>query len=489
MPNPRHNRTFTPTFATALTSALATALTIPACTVGPTYEPPDIQTPDTFRFATEGVLDATDTKWWSAFNDPILDDLINEALQSNLDVRIAASRVDEFAARIGIQRSAAFPQIDADASAARTQNSREAGIGATGGPRVSEFFEANLNVGWELDIFGRVRRATDAAIADTLAAEEVRRGIILSLVTSVATSYIGLLSLDQQLAISQQKLQTRQDTLELFELQFEKGVISRLELAQIRSELERTAATIPQLQREIAILENALSVLLGRPPGTIDRAPSLATLSTPPVPAGLPSELLTRRPDLREAQANLIAANERIGLAVANFYPRFALTASMGLASSDLTNLFDLSATTYTLAAGVAAPLFTAGLLENQLNVAQAQEQQALDIYRATVLTALRESEDALVTRTTTIEESAAQQRQTQALAEYADLAQRRYDNGFVGYLEVLDAERDLFDAELQQTRLQASLLSSLIAIYKSFAGGWVTLAEHTADQPPSPPQ
>jgi multidrug efflux system outer membrane protein len=465
-------------------------LALSGCRVGPGYERPELPRHESFRTPAGDSLDAADKAWWTGFSDGVLDDLIAEALRENPDIRIAASRVEEFAARIGITRSAAFPQIDSDGSGGRAQQSREIGVGAAGGPRIADFFEANLNVGWELDVFGRIRRATDAAVADTIAAEEVRRGVILTLVSSVATSYIGLRSLDEQLAIARRVLDTRRETVRLFELQFEKGVISRLELAQIRSELERTAATIPALERDIAVLENALSVLLGRPPGPVMRGADLADLTPPVVPAGLPSELLLRRPDLRAAEQNLIAANARVGAAVADFYPRFALTGSLGLASSDLSDLLSSPATTYTLAAGLTAPIFTAGLLENRLAVAEAVERQALDAYRGAVLTALREAEDALVTRATTADEAEAQARQVAQLARSADLAMRRYDNGFVGFLDVLDAERTLFDAKLQQARLRASLLVSAVGIYKAFGGGWVAIAESISDaEIPSDPQ
>lgn len=462
--------------------ALAAALAAAGCRVGPEYEPPELPAPasDRFRFAADDARETADTAWWGLFDDPVLDALVDEALRSNLDLRVAAARVEEFAARIGIARSSAFPRADYDAGAGRTQQSREIGVGRLG-PRISEFFEANLNVGWELDVFGRIARSTDAAVADTIAAEELRRGLILSLVSSVATSYIGLRSLDRQLDIAAQKLATRRDTVRIFTMQFERGVISRLELEQIRSELERTAATIPAIEREIATLENALSVLLGRPPGPIARGLDIDALAAPPIPAGLPSDLLRRRPDLREAEQRLIAATERVGVAVADFYPRFSLTASLGLASDELSQLFTASAGTYSLAAGVLGPIFTAGLLENQLGVAEASERQALETYRAAVLTALREAEDALVTRSTTAEESAAQSRRVDALAQYAGLADQRYDNGFVGYLEVLDAERDLFDAELERVRLRASLLGSVVGVYKAFGGGWVEIAERRA--------
>ncbi len=446
--------------------------------MGPGYAGPPAVVGESFRFASELGAGDVDAAWWSGFGDPVLDGYIAEAVANNRDLRVAAARVEEFAARIGLTRSSAFPQIGYDGSGGRVQSSREIGAGAAGGPRVSEFFEANLNVGWEIDLFGRIGRLTDAASADTVAAEEARRGLVLSVVSSVAASYVALLSLDEQLAVSRQKLGTRRETVELFELQLEKGVISRLELEQIRSEMERTAATIPALEREIALLENALSVLLGRPPGAIARGLGLDELGSPAIPSGLPSDLLLRRPDLREAEQRMIAANERVGAAVASFYPRIALTGAFGLASDELSDFFSASAATYSLAAGVAGPLFTAGFLENQLGVAEAVERQAVEGYRSAVLTALRESEDALVTVATARDEAEAQSRQVEALASYASLAKQRYDNGLVAYLSVLDAERDLFDAELQRARLRASALASSIGVYKAFGGGWVVLAE-----------
>lgn len=454
------------------------ALYLTGCTLGPERPSPEIEQPPVFRFATDEAIGSTDIRWWALFEDAALEALVEEALRNNLDVRIATARVEEFWARIGVTRSAAFPQIGYAGGASRNQASRETPPGNAGGERVTDFFEANLSASWEIDVFGRIRRATDAARADALAETETRRAVVLSLVSSVATSYVALLSLDEQLAVSRQKLDTRQKTVDLFELQFSKGVISQLELAQIRSEYERTAAAIPAIQRDIALLENSLSTLLGRPPGAIERGSTIETLALPPVPAGLPSDVLLQRPDVRAAEQQMIAANERVGVAVAEFYPSFSLTGLLGFASDDLSNLFTSSAGVSNIAGGVLGPLFTAGFLENQLEAAEAGERGAIESYRSAVLTALRESEDALVTRSTTIDEAAAQSRQVDALALYADLAQRRYDNGFVGYLEVLDAERNLFDAQLSRIRLRGSLYASVIGMYKAFGGGWVSLAE-----------
>lgn len=461
----------------------AMVISLAGCAFGPDYARPDTPTPEQYRFAVEGQDGAAELAWWSAFDDPVLDALIGQAVARNYDVRIAASRVEEFAARIGIVRAEMIPQMSYGLGASEQQNSREIGAGKAGGDRVSSAFNASLNLTWELDLWGRVRRATEAARADLLTAEQNRRGVLLSLVASVATSYIELRGLDEQLRIAEQRLASRKQTLAMFEMQLEKGTLSEMEVAQARSEYERTAAAIPAIKRDISELENALSVLLGRPPGRIKRGLSLDELRQPPIPAGLPSQLLTRRPDLLAAEQELIAANARIGAAIAEFFPRIALTGSLGVASDDLSTLAGSSAGVYTLAASVTGPIFAAGRIQGQVDASRAAEQQALDRYLLKLLTALRESEDALVTVTTTRQEADAQARQLAALATYESLARRRFDNGYVGYLEVLDAERLLFDAQLQHVRLKANQLGSVIAVYKAFGGGWVDEADLPSQQ------
>ncbi|MEM1329570.1 MAG: efflux transporter outer membrane subunit [Planctomycetota bacterium] len=467
-------------------SATAAALVMLAgCTVGPDYEQPEVaQIPESFRFEPEQTLGDADTEWWREFGDPVLEGLIDEALRNNYDVRIAAARVEEFAARVGITRSAAFPQVEYGAGGERSQNSRELAAGrAPGAERISDFFNANLNVGWELDLWGRIRRSEEAAIAQLLSAEESRRGVILTLVTGVATGYVGLRSLDEQLAIAQERLETRKETLDLFELRAERGVISDLEVAQVRSEYERTATTIPQIEREIAQLENSLSVLLGRAPGPIPRGARIDSILIPAVPPGVPAELLRRRPDLRAAEQDLVAANALVGAAVAEFYPRVSLTGLFGFASDDLSDLLSSSASIYNLAANIAGPIFTAGRLEGQVDAAEAATDAALNTYINAILVAFRETEDALVVLRTTRDELEAQTRQVDALAAYTELAELRYDNGYVDYIEVLDAERDLFDTRLENTRLQADRIASVIGVYKALGGGWVEIAETTSNR------
>ena len=324
---------------------LLLSLTVAGCTVGPDYVRPDVDIPAGWRTAKADAEDIANTAWWSLFEDPVLDGLIRTALASNKDVHLAAARIDEFAARIGIADAAARPQVDFGASAARERASAElpggipAGIG-----RTNEFYAATINVGWELDVWGRIRRASEAARAELLEADEGRRTVLLTLVSSVATSYIELRSLDKQLDIANRTLESRDETLRLFELQRAGGVVSDLEVAQIRSEYEQAALQIPFIEQQIALLENSISVLLGRNPGPIDRGRSIDDLVLPPIPFGVPSDLLTRRPDIRSAEQSMIAANARIGEARAAFFPRIALTGFFGAASDDLSNLVTSSA-------------------------------------------------------------------------------------------------------------------------------------------------
>ena len=301
------------------------------CAVGPDYERPQVDIPISWRITDSEARRVANIAWWQQFQDPVLDSLIETALQQNKDLAIAVARVDEFAARLNVTRSDLFPQVGYGGSAVR-QGISEASSGQPGGT-TSSLYSATVNVGWELDVWGRIRRASEAARADILAAEEGRRAVILTLVSSVATGYVGLRSLDWQLEIAQQTLQSREETLRLFEIQFAGGVTSQLQLSQVRSEYEEAAAQIPVIQRQIAQLENDLSVLLGHNPGPIPRGKSIDELALPIAPEEMPSDLLARRPDVSQAEQNLIAANARIGVARAQYFPSISLTGLLGFES------------------------------------------------------------------------------------------------------------------------------------------------------------
>lgn len=466
-------------FAVVLASLLA------GCTVGPDHQRPDLTTPAQWRMDPGEATVSVDTAWWQAFDDPVLDRLIDRAVTSNLDLAVAAARIEEFGARVGIVVAGRWPQVGYQGSAARARLSREIGAGAVPGTaRTAESFEANLTAAWELDLWGRIARAERAAEADFRAQIENRRALVLTLVSAVAETYVQLRSLDAQLAVAEARLESRRETMALFEMQLERGVLSELEVAQLRSELERTAAAVPALERQVALTENALNVLLGRPPGPVPRGRALADLVGPGIPAGLPSDLLTRRPDLRAAEQRLVAATEAIGAARAERFPRISLTGLLGLASADLDDLLGASAEQSTLAGGVSGPIFTAGRVQGAIDAAEAAAAGAEAAYRAAVLTAFREAEDALVVHATTRRETDAQRRRVEALRTYLDFARMRYDNGYADYLAVLDAERSLFDAELLALQTRADALRALIGIYKAFGGGWAEFLPNGGDGP-----
>ena len=294
-------------------SAIILFSSLYGCAVGPDYERPEIDEPQGWRIEYAEAANVVNTAWWEQFNDPVLNDLINTALEQNRDVRIAAARVEQFAANLKITRSEFFPQLGYGLSGSRDKT--PPGLLPLGTDPVTETYQATINAGWELDVWGRIRRASEAGRAQLLAAEEGRRTVILTLVSSVATSYVTLRSLDRQLEIARSTVQTRRESVDLFEKQFRGGIVAELQLSQARSEYEQALAAVPALERQIGQLENALSVLLGRNPGPIPRGLSLDELAFPGIPAGLPSDLLERRPDIRQAEQNLIAANARIGVA------------------------------------------------------------------------------------------------------------------------------------------------------------------------------
>ncbi|MGB5717494.1 MAG: efflux transporter outer membrane subunit [Gammaproteobacteria bacterium] len=453
-------------------------ITVTGCTVGPDYVKPEIDTPDEWRYSIDDASGTVNARWWEQFHDPVLDALINEALVNNKDVRIAAARVEEFAARVDITRAGFYPQIGYDGSAGRNKTSL-----AAGSPRINDSYLAALNVGWELDVWGRIRRATEAARAQLLAEEEVRRSVILTLVSSVASSYINLRNLDYQLEIARRTLQSRGETVELFQVKFEGGVISELEVAQVRSEYEQAAVRIPSLERQIALQENALSILLGHNPGDIPRGKGIAELSLPAVPEGMPSELLARRPDIQRAEQDLIAANAQIGVARSQYFPTISLSGLFGYASTELSDLLQSSSEIWGVGADALGPVFSGGRISSQVRASEAVQRQLLVGYAQTVQTAFREVDDALISSVKRREERAAQDRRVAALQSYAKFAQIRYDEGQVSYIEVLDSERRLFDAELLHTQSINDVYASYVALYKAMGGGWVEQAETVANE------
>jgi multidrug efflux system outer membrane protein len=349
----------------------------------------------------------------------------------------------------------------------------------------SGFYQGGFNGSWEIDVWGRLRRLNEAARADLLSTEEGRRSVILTLVTSVANGYVNLRDFDKQLQVSERTAKSREESYRLFKLRFEGGVISEMELSQVKSEYELALSRIPFIQKLIAFQENALSVLLGKNPGPIPRGRTIDELTLPIVPAGLPSDLLERRPDVRQAEQNLIAANARIGAAKALYFPTISLTGAFGWSSTDLSKLFSGPSQAWSWAGTFISPIFTGGAVTGNYKAAQALQQQALFRYQQAIQTAFREVDDALAEQKRTREQLASQKQQVDTLKDYARIARLRYDEGYTSYIEVLDAERSLFNAELSYTETQGVLFQALVSLYKAMGGGWVTEADKMTEVKP----
>jgi len=447
--------------------------------VGPDYMRPSIDTPATWRFEEKEARDLANTAWWEQFYDPVLDKLVTTALQENKDLRIATARIEEFFGRYFSTRGDQYPLAGGNAGASRQRLTEKNKIQPIDpGDNPFNYYQAFLGASWEIDFWGKFRRATEAARAELLATEESRRTVVLTLVSAVASAYVDLRVLDKQLEITRATAKTRKETLDLFQLRFDKGIISEVDLSQAQSEYEDAQARIPEFERAIGQTENALSVLLGRNPGPIPRGLKIDELSLPAVPAGMPSELLERRPDIRQAEQLLIAANANIGVAKSLYFPTISLTGDFGSASTSLSNLFTSDAHAWSFGPAVSVPIFTAGRIGGEVKAAEAVQKQRLYNYQRVIQNAFREVEDALIDRAKSGQRLDALGRQIKALKNYTRLARMRYDEGVTSYLEVLDAERSLFNVELSYTAGQNTLFRSLIDIYKSMGGGWVTTAE-----------
>jgi multidrug efflux system outer membrane protein len=461
------------------------AALLSGCTVGPDFLRPTVATPDKWRIDYAQAAGVANTKWWEQFGDPALNQLIDEALRENRDLLIAAARVDQFVGALTTTRSQFYPQIGYSADASRNRSSR---VGqpplAPGADPYYTLYQGALSAQWQIDLFGRVRRQSEAAQAQVYASEQGRRGVILTLVTSVAASYIGLLALDRQLEISQATAENYAGTQKIFDLRFKGGVVSQVEVAQVESQYQQALAAIPSLEQQIASQENLISILLGRNPGPIPRSRTIDQLVAPGIPGDLPSTLLERRPDILQAEQDLVAANANIGVAKSLYFPTLSLTGLLGSVSTAFGDFLTGPATAWTLAAGLTGPIFTFGAIEGQVQSAEAFQREVLASYQQVVLNAFRETNDALVGTLKKRDESEAQYRRVAALREYARLSRLKWDNGYASYLEVLYAENELFAAELAAVRSQAERYTQVINVYKAVGGGWVDEAGKLAPQP-----
>jgi multidrug efflux system outer membrane protein len=456
----------------ALLSLLATLL-IAGCTAGPNYKRPKVDVPSVYRgAAADQTNDSSlgDQKWSEVYPDEELQGLIRTALQQNYDVRIAAARILQAQAQLGITRADQLPSVAAGASASdqRAPRSKIAPASESNANQVSIAFA------WELDFWGKFRRSTEAARADLLTSEWAREQVISTLVSDIATAYFQLRELDLELEISQSTLGSRRDSLKLTQLLADHGATSMLDVRQAEQLVFTAAEQVPDLERRIEQQENLISVLLGKNPGTVTRGRKLIEQPhAPEVPAGLTSALLERRPDIRQAEQRLIASNARIGVAKAAFFPQLSLTADGGFQSSALTSLFSGPAGLWSFGGALTQPIFEGGRLRNNVRLTEAREQEALLVYRQTIQEAFREVSDALVGYRKSQEFRVQQELLTRSAQDAAHLSDIRYQGGAASYLEVLTNQTNYFSAELNLAQAQRNELLALVTLYKALGGGW----------------
>jgi multidrug efflux system outer membrane protein len=450
--------------------------------VGPDYRRPDIEAPAAWSVDNAEAGEISNLAWWEQFQDPALSALVDQALHNNKDLAIATANVDAAFAQYGITRAAQWPQVDAGASASRQRLSETAGpVPAPAGRQVFNDFDASLSASFELDVWGRLRRASESARASLLASEEGRRTVLMTLVGAVANGYIQLRALDRQLEIARSTSQSLGEAARLQELRFREGAVPESDYRQAESQYQTAAAQVPELERQVARQENFISVLLGRNPGPIPRGREIEALLFPAVPDALPASLLERRPDIRQAEQNLIAANADIGVAKAAYFPRISLTAALGFESADLSDLLKARSKAGSLGAGATLPIFNAGRIRNQVAQTEAFQREALSNYEKSILVGFQEVENALIDRTKFSQAREVQARNVAALQRFRDLAALRYKEGATIYLEVANAEQSLFNAQLAYVATQSQLFQSYANLYKAMGGGWVEQVEELA--------
>ena len=464
-----------------LTLIVLTVLVLSACASTGDAPPKSLGELPTAWAAPDGRTAASfDQAWWKIYGDPQLDRLVEEALAQNTNLALAVARVDEARAQLGITRSNQAPSVDANFTRSRQQSSESSSMPLPPGtPRQRNDYRATLDVSYELDLWGRLRHTTDAARADLLASEAARETVRITLAADVVQGYFALRAYDEQIAATQRSLATRSEWLGLQKLRLDEGVISEFDFRQLEAEVAGSQAQLPQLELQRGRQENALAVLLGRSPKAIyegsvarvkdaDNAPLVLV-----VPSGLPSELLLRRPDLIEAEQRMRAADARIAAARVAHFPSISLTGYLGSESAVLRNLFSGPAGIWSLAAAIAQPIFAAGKLEAGVNAAEARERQALAQYQQAIQNAFQEVRSAILAQAKMRERFDAEERRVIALRQALQLARLRYDNGVASQLDVLDAERNLLNAEQNRADAQRAQRAAVADLFKALGGGW----------------
>ena len=443
------------------------------CTVGPNYHRPAVQSPASFRELSDNpqaqAASYADLKWWQVFEDPQLQELIRTALKQNYDLQLATERINAARAQLAITRASQFPQVQG--------NGNFSGGKESNFQTRFNFLTLAADAAFQLDLFGKLRRATEASRAELLATEDARQTVILTLVSDVASDYFALLQLDLQVQITHNTVAAQEASVKLTNLRLDHGVATKLDVLQAQQVLDSANAQIPDLERQIAQQENAISILLGNYPQAVPRGLTLVEQKLPPeVPAGLPSTLLERRPDIREAEQILVASNAEIGVAKAQFFPQISLTGSGGGAfgrSSAFSGLMSSQVGTWSYGAQVSQPIFTAGALRGNLRLAESQHQQALIVYKQAIQHAFGDVSDALIGYQKDHQVRVRQEETVADLQESVRLSNMRYRGGTTTYLEVLDGQRSLFAAELTLAQARGTEYQSLVQLYRSLGGGW----------------
>jgi len=450
-------------------AAFGAAAVAAGCVVGPNYKRPPVAVPGEF-YGEQAAAEArslADVPWWDLFQDPVLRGLVDEALKNGFDARLAAARVEEARALYGVARSEFLPAAGYQGSWQRTRPDQFQNPSG----EVQTKWTANVGFSWELDVWGRIRRLNEAAKAQYLATEEARRGVFLSLLSDVSTAYFELRELDAELEIATRTTTAFQDTYDLFNRRLEGGAASALETARAEASLGQVAAQIPEIERAIVARESQINLLLGRNPQPISRdGPS--TPLPPEIPAGLPSQLLERRPDVRQAEQLLVSANAEVGVATAAFFPTLSLTGLFGNVSPELGDIVS-EGKTWNFGAGLLGPLFQGGALKRNREAAKARWEQARVQYEGTVTRSLAETSTALVARTKLVETERQRARTVRAYREAVRLASLRYRSGLSAYFEVLEAQQQLFPAEIGLAQTRRDQLVAVVSLYKAVGGGW----------------
>jgi len=457
--------------------ALVLLVFLTGCAVGPDYQRPSVLIPDNYR-GVQGAPTAeslADLPWWEVFRDPVLQELTKEALSNNYDLRAAAARVEEARSQIGVVRSFLYPQVNFNFGGSAQQVSRASDpTQAFGANRNFQNWLTGFGMIWEIDVFGRIRRESEAATADYVSTEMDRRGVYITLVADVAQAYFNLRELDLELEIARATLKLNDDTVRFYQSRYDTGISNRLEVETAIANRSRTATTIPDLERQIAIQENLINYLLGRNPGSIPRGAALTDQYHPPaIPTGLPSALLERRPDVQSAEQLLVAANANIGAAKALFFPNFSLSTALGSVSHDFSNIADKRAAIWAASGGILQPVFLGWRLLSNYEGRKASFDAALAQYEKAALNGFRDVADALVTIDKLKDARVEEEAQVTALQNSSRISRLRYDAGYSNYLEILTADQQLFEAQIELARIRGQELNGVVQLYRALGGGW----------------